>query len=92
MGMIKSDTESLLSLKNAINTLQKEFNERIERFKSLQSTISSNWNDEQCGSFIDALQRIYQCREDVDSGCREVNHIIDELIDITNRYSKIKFN
>jgi len=89
--MIKADSRALTDLNLEITRKLDEFLLTMNRLFAVQSRIQANWNDEQFGSFSDAMRKIIGAKTDVESGVIEIRSLISEMIQLADQYNKIRF-
>lgn len=89
--MIKADAASLNELAREIRARCDQFLLTINDVYGLTRTLESNWDEEKCGSFREAMDTVKGASIDVETGCNEIIALISEMEDIAKRYNSIKF-
>lgn len=89
--MVKADASSLNGLAREIRTKLDQFKLTINDVYRLTNTLESNWDEQKCGSFKEAMDTVKESSYDVETGCLEIIKLICEMEDIAKRYDSIKF-
>lgn len=89
--MVKADASSLNGLSKEIMAKLDQFKLTINDVYKLTSTLESNWDEQKCGSFKEAMDKVKGASYDVETGCIEILELIREMEDIAKRYDSIKF-
>lgn len=89
--MVKADTGSLMNLNSQLTKMLDQYVLRFNEIFQIQNTLSENWDEEKCGSFASAMEKIKGAKLDVESGIIEIRNLIAEMIELAEEYNKIKF-
>ena len=88
---MKANAESLRGLNAELTRKMDEYSLTLNGLFSVSSQIGANWNDEQYGSFNNALNKIKGCKLRVEDGIIEIRQLVSEMISLAEEYKKIKF-
>lgn len=89
--MVKADLSSLTDLNSQLTKQLDQYNLRFNDIFTIQRTLEANWDEEKCGSFASAMEKVKGAKYDVESGIIEIRKLVAEMMKITEEYNKIKF-
>lgn len=89
--MVKADASSLKGLNEQLTKQLDQYSLRFEEVYRIHNVLSQNWDEEKFGSFSSALDKITKAKLDVESGIIEIRKLIAQMLELAERYDRIRF-